>query len=119
MRLIALADTHGYHDELVVPDGDVLVHAGDMTTRGTLDELSAGSATVNVTVQRPDDTLVQLLMALDSVESVARPTPNRFVITAELDAREHIAAAAIPYGLIELSSARRLEDVYLQLTGNT
>ncbi|MEQ9323144.1 MAG: metallophosphatase domain-containing protein [Polyangiaceae bacterium] len=44
MRLIALADTHGYHDELVVPDGDVLVHAGDMTTRGTLDELSAVGA---------------------------------------------------------------------------
>lgn len=41
VRLIAIADTHGYHDELDVPDGDVLVHAGDLTQRGTLKELAA------------------------------------------------------------------------------
>ncbi len=39
MRIVAVADTHLYHDELVVPDGDVLVHAGDMCKGGTLDEL--------------------------------------------------------------------------------
>lgn len=35
MRLVALADTHGEHRALEVPDGDVLVHAGDLTQRGT------------------------------------------------------------------------------------
>ncbi len=35
MRLVALADTHSYHAALTVPDGDVLVHAGDMTRLGT------------------------------------------------------------------------------------
>lgn len=39
MRLVAMADTHGYHRDLVVPDGDVLVHAGDLTQRGTLAQL--------------------------------------------------------------------------------
>lgn len=28
-RIIALSDSHGRHNEVVVPDGDVLVHAGD------------------------------------------------------------------------------------------
>jgi predicted phosphohydrolase len=39
VRIVAVADTHLYHDELVVPDGDVFVHAGDMCQGGDLDEL--------------------------------------------------------------------------------
>lgn len=33
-RLVLLSDTHGRHAELDVPAGDVLVHAGDFTSRG-------------------------------------------------------------------------------------
>jgi len=33
-RLVLLSDTHGYHDRLRVPEGDVLVHAGDFCTSG-------------------------------------------------------------------------------------
>ena len=39
MRIVAVADTHLFHDALVVPDGDVFVHAGDMCRGGDLDEL--------------------------------------------------------------------------------
>lgn len=35
MRIIALSDTHNHHAQLAVPDGDVLVHAGDFTGIGT------------------------------------------------------------------------------------
>jgi 3',5'-cyclic AMP phosphodiesterase CpdA len=34
-----VADTHLFHEGLVVPDGDVLVHAGDLCRHGDLDEL--------------------------------------------------------------------------------
>jgi Icc-related predicted phosphoesterase len=34
-RFVAMADTHGRHRELTVPDADVLIHAGDLTGRGT------------------------------------------------------------------------------------
>jgi hypothetical protein len=34
MRLVCVSDTHGLHRSLVLPDGDVLVHAGDMTHFG-------------------------------------------------------------------------------------
>ncbi|MFB4320466.1 metallophosphatase domain-containing protein [Actinomadura sp. 21ATH] len=34
MRIVAVADTHTFHDDLVVPEGDVLVHAGDLCRRG-------------------------------------------------------------------------------------
>jgi predicted phosphohydrolase len=40
VRLVAVADTHLFHDELVVPDGDVFVHAGDLCREGTIEELA-------------------------------------------------------------------------------
>jgi len=37
MRLVVVSDTHGLHDRMPpIPDGDVLVHAGDLTVTGTL-----------------------------------------------------------------------------------
>jgi Icc-related predicted phosphoesterase len=39
MRIVAVADTHMFHDELVIPDGDVFIHAGDLCRGGDLDEL--------------------------------------------------------------------------------
>lgn len=39
LRIVAMADTHLQHEGLVVPDGDILVHAGDMLQHGGLDEL--------------------------------------------------------------------------------
>lgn len=33
MRIVALSDTHGYHNGLQVPDGDLLIHAGDFSMR--------------------------------------------------------------------------------------
>jgi len=36
MRIVALSDTHGYHRKVNIPDGDVLIHAGDITTNGQL-----------------------------------------------------------------------------------
>lgn len=40
MRLVLISDTHGYHDRLEVPEGDVLVHAGDLSKHGRLTELA-------------------------------------------------------------------------------
>ncbi len=44
MRLVCVADTHLFHEDLIVPDGDVLIHAGDLLRGGTLEELAEGLA---------------------------------------------------------------------------
>jgi predicted phosphohydrolase len=44
VRIVAVADTHLFHDELVVPDGDVFVHAGDLCRGGDVDELRVAAA---------------------------------------------------------------------------
>ena len=41
LTLVLMADTHGYHRDLEVPRGDVLIHAGDITQHGTLREVAA------------------------------------------------------------------------------
>lgn len=38
MKVIAISDTHGQHESLVLPLGDILIHAGDCTNRGTRSE---------------------------------------------------------------------------------
>lgn len=39
MRLVCISDTHGLHRQISVPDGDILLHAGDLTTHGRSAEL--------------------------------------------------------------------------------
>ena len=34
MKFIAISDTHGKHEQVNLPDGDVLIHAGDITWQG-------------------------------------------------------------------------------------
>lgn len=41
MRLVLISDTHGEHNNLEVPDGDVLVHSGDFTMSGKIEETRA------------------------------------------------------------------------------
>ena len=40
MRIVCLSDTHNLHGRIAVPEGDVLVHAGDFTMRGTAQEIA-------------------------------------------------------------------------------
>lgn len=44
MRIVAISDTHEMHRKILVPDGDVLVHAGDMTWHGELDAIAEFNA---------------------------------------------------------------------------
>jgi hypothetical protein len=43
MRIVAVADTHLFHEDLVVPDGDVFVHAGDLCRAGDPKELEVAA----------------------------------------------------------------------------
>jgi Icc-related predicted phosphoesterase len=38
MKLVCISDTHNQHNRIKLPDGDVLVHAGDFTNAGTKKE---------------------------------------------------------------------------------
>jgi predicted phosphohydrolase len=45
VRIVAVADTHTFEDDLgPIPDGDLFVHAGDLLRAGTLEELAPVAA---------------------------------------------------------------------------
>lgn len=50
MRIVCLSDTHGA--KVPVPDGDVLIHAGDMTNGGTVREIRAAAAWLGILPHR-------------------------------------------------------------------
>jgi len=39
MKLVLISDTHTQHEDIIVPDGDVVICAGDISYRGTRDEV--------------------------------------------------------------------------------
>jgi predicted phosphohydrolase len=34
LKIVVISDTHGHHKELKLPEGDILIHAGDVSGRG-------------------------------------------------------------------------------------
>lgn len=44
MRIVCVSDTHARHHLTELPDGDVLVHAGDITRHGALDDVKSFNA---------------------------------------------------------------------------
>jgi Icc-related predicted phosphoesterase len=47
MKIVFISDTHKMHDQVNVPDGDVLVHAGDISGRGSLQDVASFAAWFN------------------------------------------------------------------------
>lgn len=40
MKIVAISDTHLKHSSLILPKGDIIIHAGDMTRSGDEDEIN-------------------------------------------------------------------------------
>lgn len=40
MKICVIADTHGFHDRIAVPEADLLIHAGDVSMSGSAPELA-------------------------------------------------------------------------------
>jgi len=39
LRVVCMSDTHTKHDRVKVPEGDILIHAGDFTNRGSISDI--------------------------------------------------------------------------------
>ena len=39
ISIVAISDTHGFHESIDIPEGDILIHAGDLTWHGELGEV--------------------------------------------------------------------------------
>ena len=41
MNLVIISDTHNNHEKLKLPEGDVIIHCGDITIDGSLEEVQS------------------------------------------------------------------------------
>jgi Icc-related predicted phosphoesterase len=39
MKIVCISDTHNCNEQISVPDGDILIHAGDATTAGNFEQI--------------------------------------------------------------------------------
>lgn len=37
IRIVMISDTHGQHNDMIIPDGDILIHCGDITMKGEVE----------------------------------------------------------------------------------
>lgn len=40
MKIVLISDTHSFHDQVQVPSGDILIHAGDFSRMGRMPEVT-------------------------------------------------------------------------------
>lgn len=43
MKIVLVSDTHGLHNSVRVPNGDILIHAGDLSSSGTDSQVAASA----------------------------------------------------------------------------
>lgn len=47
LRIVAMSDTHGFHKNLSIPDGDVLIHTGDFSMRAKIRHVTEFAEWIN------------------------------------------------------------------------
>ncbi len=107
-----ILSTHVLAEVEAVCQRALIIDEGRLVAEDTLEGLRRGTGGVELHVARPEGA-GEVLGAFGAVEGVG---PGRFRVRTETDLREQIAAAAVPFGLLELRSHAALEEVYLRLT---
>jgi predicted phosphohydrolase len=89
MRIVAVADTHLFHRELAIPDGDVFLHAGDLCRGGSVEELEEALAWI-ASLPHPTKLVVagNHDMCLEDAVAIARPLIGRVATYLEDEGTE-------------------------------
>jgi len=109
--------THVLPEIEAICDRAIIINKGVIVAQDSVEALSQQAGAVVLEVADVTEDLLAQLQGLDGVTGVDCPQPGRYIIQVSREMRREVAAVAVPYGLLELGTQRRLEDVFLQLTG--
>lgn len=93
----------------------IIVNKGRIIAQDEIGKLAGAGRVIRLEVARPTDNLRTTLASVAGVQSV-EVEGAIVTVRAESDVRESVAAAATPFGLLEMGGRERLEDIYLRLT---
>lgn len=117
-----ILSTHVLPEVEAICDRVIIIDKGVIKLTGRVDEVAQGAQAVVVVVARPEPALLNTLNQLPGVLLVKETGRGRLHVALsalqsdEGDARELIASASAPFGLLELRAENALEDVFLKLT---
>ncbi len=115
-EVTVVLSTHVLPEVEELCDRVIIIHQGRIVAQDDVRALAARGGDVRMRVSRPAPGIEEALRRVPGVTEVVAEEEGVYAITASRDAREDIAAAAVPYGLLELGTRRGLEDVFLELT---
>jgi 3',5'-cyclic AMP phosphodiesterase CpdA len=78
VRIVCVSDTHNDNLTDKVPDGDILLHAGDMTDDGTYDELEKALSWIRKLPHKLKLIIPGMKIVVLLSEDGATSTPNRY-----------------------------------------
>jgi ABC-2 type transport system ATP-binding protein len=110
--------THVLAEVEPVCDRVVIIHNGRIVAQDTIAKLAEVGQNVQITVARPGPELVARLEAVPGVSAVEDRGDGVLAVQGTGDLREHVAAAAVAAGLLEMRAELGLQDVFLRLTGD-
>ncbi|MCB9743790.1 MAG: ABC transporter ATP-binding protein [Alphaproteobacteria bacterium] len=111
-----ILSTHVLADIEAICKRVIIINQGQLVAQDDIDALGGQARSVNLSVARPGEDLLAALRAVEGVTEVDELEPGALRVLTQGDRREALAAAAVPFGLLELSGRQRLEDIYLRLT---
>ncbi|HHO51531.1 MAG TPA: ATP-binding cassette domain-containing protein [Deltaproteobacteria bacterium] len=109
--------THVLQEVEAVCDRVIIIHEGHIVAQDSVEALSGSGTAIQIRVARPGPEVLAALEGVEGVVAVQASEGGRYRVSASTDVREHLAACVVPFGLLELSGQRALEDVFLRLTG--
>ena len=110
-----ILSTHVLKEVEGICDRVLIIDKGRLVAQDTVAELAGSALHVRLVVARPGLALTSALHTIDGVVAV-EATDQATVVQCERDVREAIAAAAVPFGLLELRAQQTLEDAFIRLT---
>ena len=112
-----LLSTHVLPEIEALCDRVIILNQGRIVAQDTVAALGSSEHRIRIKVERPSEALAASLQALAGVHEVKALGDGAYLLRTEGDQRAVIAQCAVEAGLLHLGTDRRLEDVFLRLTG--
>ena len=122
-RTIILS-THVLSEVEAICNRVIIINQGKIVARDELRLLQEKSQEMELTVARPEESLLEKLQNMKGVLHVHQDTQDSdsetsYFIRSNEDIREEVTKCAVDYGILQFKTASNLEDIYLRILQNS
>jgi len=112
-----ILSTHVLPDVEAICDRVVIIDKGTVVAQDSIEALQGQGGLIQLEVAQPGPKTAAALAAVPGVLEVQTQTIGTYSVRVTGDCRSEVAAAAVPFGLLEFRRDQSLEDIFLRLTG--